>query len=374
MKKIVFVSGTRADFGKIKPLIDKVYKKNFEVAIFVTGMHTMARHGTTKIEVSNVANVNIYEFINHRHGDPQDVILAKTVLGFSDFVCEQQPDLIVMHGDRIEAMAASIVASTNYILSAHIEGGEVSGTIDEIFRHCNSKMNSHHFVSSETARNRLMKMGENGDYVHVIGSPELDAHQASSGVTIEQVRERYEIPFEEYGIVCFHPVTTELSSIGSQASSLFEALVKTDRNFVVMRPNNDPGCDEINLEIDSLPGDRFRVLTSMRFNFFSELMKNAACSIGNSSAVVREAPFLGLPSLDIGTRQKNRTTNKSKLNVSAYSQDLIMKFIQNSWGKSEVSSFEFGSGNAAERFSQILNNSDFWNISLQKHFQDFSEE
>jgi UDP-N-acetylglucosamine 2-epimerase (hydrolysing) len=157
---ILFLTGTRADFGKLEPLAAAARDAGHRVTFFVTGMHMMDRYGLTVLEVRRMAGVGVHEFLNQRPGDPQDVILAKTVMGFSDYVQEHRPDLVVIHGDRIEALAGALVAATNYIPSAHIEGGEVSGTIDEVFRHCNTKLCTHHFVSSDRAARRVMVLGE----------------------------------------------------------------------------------------------------------------------------------------------------------------------------------------------------------------------
>ena len=153
-RHLLFLTGTRADFGKIEPLAAAARDAGFAVTFFVTGMHMLDRYGLTKLEVHRTPGVKVHEFLNQRPGDPQDIVLAKTVVGFSDYVTEHRPDLIVVHGDRIEALAGALVAATNYIPSAHIEGGEVSGTIDEVFRHCNTKLATHHFVSSEAAARR----------------------------------------------------------------------------------------------------------------------------------------------------------------------------------------------------------------------------
>jgi UDP-N-acetylglucosamine 2-epimerase (hydrolysing) len=222
-RHILFLTGTRADFGKLEPLAAAARDAGHQVSFFVTGMHMLDRYGLTVNEVRRTTGVAVHEFLNQRPGDPQDVILAKTVMGFSDFVTENRPDLIVIHGDRIEALAASLVAATNYIRSAHVEGGEVSGTIDEMFRHCNSKLCAHHFVSSEAAARRVMALGEPPEAIHVIGSPELDFHARASGVTLDEVRARYDIPFADYGIAVFHPVTSEQDTIGQQAAELFGA-------------------------------------------------------------------------------------------------------------------------------------------------------
>lgn len=369
-KSILFVTGTRADFGKLEPLAIAARDAGFEVSFFVTGMHMLARYGLTKIEVQRMAGVTVHEYLNQRIGDPQDIILAKTVTGFSDFVREAQPDLVIIHGDRVEALACALVCATNYIRSAHIEGGEVSGTIDEIYRHCNSKLASHHFVSSDAAARRVQALGEDAAAVHVIGSPELDFHAGPSGVTLDDVKARYTIPFDDFGICIFHPVTSEAATMGAQARDLYQALAASNRPFVVIAPNNDPGAEGIFDAIASLPEDRFRVLPSMRFAHFSELMKHAACFIGNSSAGVREAPFVGLPSLDIGTRQNNRGSAASIHHAHAHEADKIAAFLSDIWGQRQSRDQAFGAGTAAARFAAILETDSFWQGDLQKQFHD----
>ena len=369
-RSLLFLTGTRADFGKLEPLAIAARDAGFEVTFFITGMHMLARYGMTKIEVHRMPGVTKHEFLNQRPGDPQDIILAKTVVGFSDYITETKPDLVVVHGDRIEALAGALVAATNYIPCAHIEGGEVSGTIDEIYRHCNTKLSSHHFVSSDAAKKRVMAMGEPEGAIHVIGSPELDFHAGPSGVTLDQVKAHYDIPFDDFGLVTFHPVTSEQATMGAQAQALFEELEASGRNFIVIAPNNDPGSEDIFKVLDALPKERFRQYPSMRFNHFSELMKNAACMIGNSSAGVREAPFLGLPSLDVGTRQTNRAQAESVVSCAASDREAIRAFLSTQWGKPHAPHTGFGEGHSADRFVDLLNSGTFWTQGLQKAFQD----
>ena len=370
IKKILFVSGTRADFGKIEPLAVAARDAGHSVSFFVTGMHMMQRYGLTKLEVHRIAGVTVHEFLNQRDGDPQDMVLAKTMVGFSDFLTEARPDLVVVHGDRVEALAAALVCATNYVRCAHVEGGEISGTIDEIFRHCNTKLAYCHLVSSDTAARRVMALGEPQDAIHVIGSPDLDFHNRPSGVSIADVRAHYAIPFDDYGICTFHPVTSEVATMDQQARDLFGALDASGRNFVVILPNNDPGAARIIAVIDALPRDRFRVIPSMRFAHFSELMRNAAAIVGNSSAGVREAPFLGIPSLDIGTRQARRSDAPSVIGAAAADRDAILRFLADHWGQRFARHQGFGTGETAARFVGLLNTPSFWARSLQKEFRD----
>ena len=365
-KKLLFVTGTRADFGKLEPLAKAAQLAGFEITFFITGMHMMQRYGETRLEVKRFAGAEFIEFVNQREGDALDFILAKTILGFSDFVHERRPDLVVIHGDRVEAMAASIVCAMRYIRSAHIEGGEVSGTIDESIRHCNTKLCATHFVSSEDAKARVLSLGEAPERVFNIGSPELDTHAQPSGVSIEEVKARYAIPFDDYGIVIFHPVTSEVDSMGAQAASLFGCLLQSGKHFVVIAPNNDPGTDDIFAVIEALPKDRFRLIPSMRFNYFSELMKNAAVMVGNSSAGVREAPFLGLPSLDVGSRQNNRAQADSIFGCSAFDQEKIQLFLTNQWHHRYKVDASFGNGMASDQFVKTLKKNEYWEVGTQK--------
>ncbi|WP_322991712.1 UDP-N-acetylglucosamine 2-epimerase [Limnohabitans sp.] len=367
-KKLLFVTGTRADFGKLEPLAHAAQQASFEISFFITGMHMMKRYGETRLEVKRFAGAEFFEFVNQREGDALDFILSKTILGFSDFVHEHRPDLVIIHGDRVEALAASIVCAMRYIPSAHIEGGEVSGTIDESIRHCNTKLCATHFVSSDAARQRVLALGEAPDRVYNIGSPELDTHARPSGVTIEEVKSRYAIPFDDYGIVIFHPVTSEVDTIGAQAQSLFECLKVSGKNFVVIAPNNDPGTDAIFKLIEALPKERFRLIPSMRFNYFSELMKNASAMIGNSSAGVREAPFLGLPSLDVGSRQNNRALAHSVTVCNALDVEGINRFLDTCWNKRSRADSSYGDGQAMRHFVEIMSSPDFWGKSDQKVF------
>lgn len=367
-RKLLFVTGTRADYGKIEPLARAAQAAGFVIGFFITGMHMMSRYGETKLEVKRFVGAEFFEFVNQRAGDSLDFILAKTVMGFSDFVHEHRPDLVIVHGDRVEALAASIVCAMKYIPSAHIEGGEVSGTIDESIRHCNTKLCSAHFVSCEAARVRVLALGEEPGRIYNIGSPELDSHARPSGVCLDEVRSRYEIPFEEFGIAIFHPVTSEADSMHAQAESLFGRLLASRRCFVVIAPNNDPGTEAIFDVIKDLPTERFRLIPSMRFAYFSELMRHAALMVGNSSAGVREAPFLGLPSLDVGSRQRYRASSSSITTASAFDAQAIDSFLAGQWCRRFTPDFTFGTGQAAEAFVEVLMTPKFWHVSLQKGF------
>ena len=151
---------------------------------------------------------------------------------------------------------------------------------------------------------------------------------------------------------------------------MFGCLEASGKNFVVIAPNNDPGTDAIFKVIEALPNDRFRLIPSMRFNYFSELMKHASAMIGNSSAGVREAPFLGLPSLDVGTRQNSRGIADSITNAIALDIATIDYFLRHHWAKKSACSDGYGVGGAAHQFVDVISKSHYWKVQTQKIFMD----
>jgi len=367
-KSFLFITGTRADFGKIEPLAEILRDHGFGVSFFITGMHMMKKYGETRLEVRRFRGARFFEFVNQREGDPLDLVLSKTILGFSDFVRENKPDLVVIHGDRIEATAASLVCALSYVRSAHIEGGEVSGTIDELLRHCNTKLSTYHFVSSPKAAAVVRRLGEDTNRIFTIGSPELDKHIQPSGTSLDEVRLRYDIPFDEYGILIFHPVTSEQATIGLQIQSITQALIESGKNYVVIAPNNDPGSEEIFNAYSLLDQRRFRIIPSMRFSYFSELLRNAQIMVGNSSAGVREAPFLGVPSIDIGSRQKNRAENLNLHWCDSLDSGKLCAEILEIWGRTVERNNDFGHGSASLKFLSAVTCDRFWDVEFQKGF------
>lgn len=373
MRKVLFLTGTRADYGKLKSLIQVVYDMDgMEAHLFVTGMHMLSKYGMTAIEVERGVYHSVYKYINQNAEDSMDVVLAKTINGLSDYVKELNPDLILVHGDRVEAMAGAIVGSLNNILVGHIEGGEVSGTIDELIRHSVSKMAHLHFVCNERARNRLLQLGEREESIFVIGSPDLDVMKSAELPSLEDVKSYYEIPFGEYGIVMFHPVTTEVDSLPHHVEELFTALIDSGKNYVVVYPNNDHGSQVILDGINRLSGhSNFRVFPSLRFESFLTLLKNARCIVGNSSAGVREAPFYGLPSVNIGSRQNNRANSASIINVDN-DRKAISDAISKAFSSRFVPELEFGDGSSSQLFSEAIKDDCLWQTAQQKVFVDLN--
>lgn len=369
-KKVLFITGTRADYGKLKPLMKKVDDSpGFELLIFVTGMHMLKRYGFTAFEIKRSGfGDNIIAYFNNQSGS-LDMQISETIRGLSFIVKETEIDLIVVHGDRAEALAGAIVGSFNNILVAHIEGGEVSGTIDELIRHAVTKLSHVHFVSNKKAAERLIQMGEKRESIYTIGSPEVDIMISNKLPSIEEVKSRYDIKFDDYTIFLYHPVVTELDNLQLNISCVVSAIELSGQNYVVIYPNSDPGNEVIMLELERLKHrSNFKFIPSMRFECYLTLLKNARAIVGNSSSGVREASVYGVTAINLGSRQKNRSTSNNVINCNEHDTGLYY-LLANLPPRSE-SEFCFGKGNSDEQFISVLKESRFWNTQKQKQFVD----
>ena len=320
--------------------------------------------------------MRIKSTVNHDTVEHMDRTLAKTIDGFSHYITETPPDLIIIHGDRVEALAGAIVGSINNVLVAHVEGGEISGTIDEIIRHAVSKMSHIHFVTNEEAKQRLIQLGERVGSIFVIGSPDLDLMSPKGLPKLDIVKEYYGIPFDEFAIAMFHPVTTEYKQMHHYAKEFVDALIESGKNYVVIYPNNDQGSMEILGEYKRLENkDKFRIFPSTRFEYFLTLLRKSEFIIGNSSAGIREAPYYGVPTIDIGSRQSNRANIASMVHCN-YKMEDILEAI-NGIDKLLVDQdagvkHYFGEGKSDKLFLEILESKSLWSIDHQKQFQEIN--
>ena len=375
MKKILFLTGTRADFGKIKPLIQILEKDpGFEVFVFVTGMHLQYEYGLTLLEIERCNFSNVHTFQNHTKETTMDLTLAKTIGGLSEYVSKIDPDLIIVHGDRVETLAGAIVGSLNNILVAHIEGGEISGTVDELIRHSASKLSHIHFVANQEAGKRLIQMGEISASVFEIGSPDIDIMFSENLPDLKTVKEYYEIPFDKYSVLLYHPVTTEIDRLEEDLHIFLDSLIESENNYVVIYPNNDLGSSRIIAQYQKLlkPNSRFRIIPSLRFEYFLSLLKNCDFIIGNSSAGIREAPYYEVPVINLGSRQRNRSSNPKIQNVDYNKVDILQAIQSVSSNSRKILNGDFGNGNSAELFLKCLKNEEIWKIEHQKQFNDLN--
>ena len=220
-------------------------------------------------------------------------------------------------------------------------------------------------------RDRVSQLGETENSIFLIGSPDIDVMLSDRLPSIEEVKLHYEIGFEKYAILIYHSVTTELEQLSWKAAEVVDAVFASAKNYVVIYPNNDRGSKTILHEFERLKDNsRIRLLPSIRFEYFLQLLKRSEFIIGNSSAGIREAPVYGVPTINLGNRQRNRFNHSSILNVSENSRE-ILRAIEIIPHRAEES-LHFGKGDSARRFIRSLENPLTWRVPAQKEFFDIN--
>lgn len=372
MKKIIFITGTRADYGKIKSIILKLQSTTkFKVFLYITGMHNLKMYGSTYHEIIKDKIKNIKRLNNQKPFDPMDKIFSKTTLQFSTYIKNIKPDMIFVHGDRVEALACAIVGLLNNIKIGHIEGGELSGTVDEMIRHSISKISNFHFVTNKIAKKRLLQMGEKNSSIFIIGSPDVDIILKKNLPDISKARKRYGVKFLNYSIGILHPVTTDLKNLKKNSTIFVNSIIKSKKNYILLFPNNDSGHSIILNAYNKLKSNpKIKIFNSIRFEYFLTFLKNADFIIGNSSSGIVEAPYYGTPCFNLGNRQENRASLESVIN-SPFLEKNILKIIK----KYELKRFHkishFGSGNSDKKFINILfKEKTIWDEINQKYFKE----
>ncbi|MBO5578716.1 MAG: UDP-N-acetylglucosamine 2-epimerase (hydrolyzing) [Bacilli bacterium] len=373
MKKILFITGTRADYGKIKPIIKAVDKMaELEPWIYVCGMHLLEKYGGTYREVLKDNFDHVYVEKDLEVGNNMAINLANLILKLTAFITKNKFDLIVVHGDRTDALGGAISGVLNNIKVAHIEGGELSGTIDDSLRHAISKLSHFHFVCNNEAKRRLIQMGEDSKKIFVIGSPDIDVMFSKQLPSIDEAKNKYGIKFTNYSIMMFHPVTTEVNLLKKQIKMLVDVIIDSKKQYIVIFPNNDLGSDIIINEYKRLSGlNNFVVFPSLRFEYFLTLLKHSDFMIGNSSAGIRETCVYGIPSIDVGSRQFGRYNAAIAKNIihSGFNYDELLSAIKDVDNHRFSNSF-FGNGNSVSKFINVLESDIIWTSDIQKKFFD----
>ena len=333
-------------------------------------MHLKKKYGSTYTQIEkDFINTKIYKVNNYQKNDNMDIILAKTIKNVGKVIKKINPELVVIHGDRVETLAATIYCNFNNIFTCHIEGGEVSGTVDESIRHATTKLAHAHFVSNLKAKNILKRMGEIKANIYIIGSPEVDIMIGNNLPSQIKVKKRYNIKYDKYAIFLFHPVTTlNKEDIENQCRILLKVLTLSMKNYVVILPNNDTFSSTIFKFINKLKKYKnIKILPSLRFEYYLTLLKNSEFIIGNSSSGIREAPVYGVKAINLGDRQKNRTNSNSIINLD-FNEKKILREIKKIKKPKNKKNFIFGRGGSAKKFINVINKKKFWLTSRQKHF------
>ena len=306
MTHIAFISGTRADYGKIRPYIDFLtQEQNRKVSVFVTGMNMLKKYGSTYRYIQKDLNKTVKVVLDKSFKETSTAQeMAHIVRTFDKYLKKENIDFVFVHGDRPEVLAAASCAIFNNIPICHIEAGDISGSVDELIRHATSKLSHQFLVADETAQQTLIQLGENKKNIHIVGNSSL----AYNMQTFTQKEKEFVTQFKNYAILMYHPVTTlSKEYIETEINDLMALLKQTDKEYIVIMPNNDLGSDVILNTYTKFKKDpQFHFFKSLTFEIFNYLLKNASFLIGNSSCGIKEAPFYNVPVIDIGNRQQSR--------------------------------------------------------------------
>lgn len=357
MKKVVFITGTRADYGKIKSLIAAMNKTDtFSVYIYITGMHLLEEYGSTYKQVVDDALGQCFVEKSISLCSNMDENLANTTLAFAHYIHNINPNYIIVHGDRIDALAGAMVGMLNNIRVVHIEGGELTGTVDDSIRHAITKMAHIHMTANVETRSRLIQLGEPESSIHIIGSPDIDIMLSDKLPKIDEVKRKQGIDFYNYGIFIYHPVVTEIDCLDEHMNEIANALIMMNKNYVIIYPNNDMGSEIIVRHLGKIIQKVSAIaFKSIPFEEFLVLLKNADFIIGNSSAGIREACIYGVPCINIGTRQNRRFNSnilKNIISVRESAADIVDAF--GTIEDHRLISYYYGHGTSTELFMKAM--------------------
>lgn len=322
MRRICYVSGTRADFGLMRHTLVAIRDAgDLDLSLVVTGMHLDERYGLTIKEVE-AAGLPVSARIGMAGavattGATMARDLGRMTVGMVDAFEQIAPDIVLLLGDRGEMMAGAIAALHLNIVIAHIHGGERSGTIDESIRHAISKLSHFHFVATDESRNRLVRMGERPEQIHVTGAPGLVGIEREASIARTDLLVGMKLdPQHPVALFVFHPVVQEACRAGTDASAILDCLVSSGLQVVALRPNSDAGASMICAALEQWQHHpSVRVVTHLRRDAFVSLMAMAALMIGNSSAGIIEAASFGTPVINVGSRQNLRERNANVVDV-----------------------------------------------------------
>lgn len=385
MKKIISIlTATRAEYGLLKPIISKLNTiKEFDVRIVATGAHLSPEFGLTYQEIEK-DGFKIDEKIEILLSSDTPSSISKSmglaVIGFADYFEKLSPDLLIVLGDRYETLAVAIVAMNQRIPIAHLYGGETTeGAIDESYRHAITKLSYLHFTSTDEYRNRVIQLGEHPSRVFNVGAIGVENILNETLYTKEELEKELEIDLSKpYAIVTFHPVTLEDNSAKMQIESLLE-VCKEYKNlrFIFTKANADAEGRIINQLIDKYAqdNDNIAAFTSLGMRRYLSALKYCSMVIGNSSSGLLEAPSFGIPTINIGDRQKGRIQADSVINCKPRKGDIAKsinlalseEFVQ----KAKKTVNPYGNGDTSNKVIEVikdylLNNK----IDLKKKFYD----
>lgn len=387
MKKICIVTGSRAEYGLLSPIIKKLLAtNNFELKIVVTGMHLSEEFGFTykEIEADGISiDAKIDVLQNNDSNKAMSIAIGIGVMEFAEYFDKTKPDMVVVLGDRFEIFAATIAAAVSCTPIAHLYGGETTeGVIDEFFRHSITKMSYLHFTSTEQYRQRVINMGETPDRVFNVGAMGVENILSLTLMTKTELKRSLDYNLESpYALVTFHPVTLDNNLATQQLDELLLALDEIKGlNYIFTKANADANGRTINKRIDEYCEHRDNAIafTSMGVLRYLSAMKYCEMVIGNSSSGIVETPSFKKPTINIGDRQKGRICAKSIISCDSKKQAIMKSIIKAMTQQflNEITSqiSPYGNKNTSEKIIAVIK--DFLDndkINLKKSFYDVGD-
>lgn len=367
-RKIAVVTGTRAEFGILRPLIEKIHNSSeLDLQLIVTGMHLLEEYGLTINDIKD-SRFNITSIVPMYYGNSEDLDyhgkgLGRGISNFTTILINTAPDILVVLGDRLEGSSATYSAAILGIAVAHISGGDKtdSGHIDESIRHSMTKFSHIHFPSTRQSAERIIRMGEEPWRVFTVGALALDSILHTKPIPKKELMEKLGIDAEKEIIVCvFHPVHLDKGLIKKQVREILEAINELGIQTIIIYPNNDVGSQDI---IDEIGGEYDSPFIKTRSNLphpdYISLLRYADVLVGNSSSGIVEAPSLNLPVVNIGTRNVGREHADNIIFVDFKKNEIVegiktALYDENFKNRVNESVSPYGDGKTSDRILKIL--------------------
>ena len=362
-RRILVTTGTRAEYGILRKLLEEIKNsKKLELVLVVTGSHLLKKHGYTIQEIKDDGfkiDAKIKFDLKKDDAFSNSIALGKLIIDFAKIFKKFKPDINIVLGDRDEMLSSAVAASHMNIPNAHIHGGDVSGGLDEYNRHAITKISNIHFAATQKSKNRILKMGENKKNIFLTGSPSIDDIIKGEITSKKNLEKKYSIKLSGDEILLLqHPVTTQSNESKNQIKNILTAIMKSGKRVLVILPNSDAGNNEIFQEINKIKKKQqvvkiFKTLPRMDY---LGLLKNCGILIGNSSSGMIDSSYFGIPVVNIGIRQQNRERGSNVIDVTNYSNNLILKAINQSFKhKNKIhQSKPYGVKDASKKIRSIL--------------------
>jgi len=382
-KKICFFTGTRAEYGLLKPLMQKVKDEDeFQIQIIVSGMHMSSEFGLTYKEIEQ-DGFTIDEKVEILLSSDSDIGVSKAMglglVSFSDSLKRLSPHILIVLGDRFEALSVAISAYVMKIPIVHLHGGErTEGLIDEGIRHSITKMSYLHFTSAEEYRKRVIQLGENPERVFNVGAIGLDNIKNLKLLNLQTLERELNLNFGEKNILfTYHPVTLDKEKLSDELDQIFgalEELIFQGYKLIITKSNADQGGRFINKYIDNFSSkykEKVFIYTNLGTLKYLSVMKYVDLVMGNSSSGIIETPSFKIPTVNIGDRQKGRVRGNSVIDVNPKKEE-ILNAVKKAEKIAKNKIFNpYDQGGATERIygtikEYLLNNK----INLKKEFFD----